>query len=592
MKKKFIWLVVSCMMIVSLLVVSCGGADVEEEGEEIVEEEEVGAPGGPQYGGMITTALTADYLYWDPFYNFDIFVWHLMFTHNEYIQGDWTKGPNGTGETDWEIGFLGRVDLLTGEAAESWELPDNETILFHIRPGIYFHDKPPVNGRELTAEDAAWSMEMRFKNPGTWHNMAYPPETGLAPTSFKALDRYTVEVKVRADMQDIMVLEIGDNQYVNAPEIWEGTGPGEGEEMGDWTKVIGTGPFMLADYVADASIEYERNPNYWETDPMYSGNKWPYLDGFKLLVIPDVSTRLAALRTGQIDFLSRVIPDNAKDLQNSTPDLQWKAFVAPWKNAPQFKGNDPSLPWFDDAAGLKVRQAMNLAVNQQEILDEFYDGQGVIMGYPYAPTPTYEPYYIPLEEMPEEVSMLWEYDPERAKELLDEAGYPDGFKFDIITAATDADELVIIREYLADINIEMELDVIEAGDLTGRRNERNYDAIMTLIGIWAPFEQLNTKASQIGAIFGNDDPLYKEVELAIGSYIIKDPSKYIKAVKESAVHELASARAIWMPRPFEYNFWWPWVKDYNGIFWTGWAGVWDWSKSIWLDADLKDSMGY
>ncbi len=593
MKGKLIWVLVSCLMALSLVVVSCGEADEEvEDAQEVVEEEEVTAPSGPQYGGTITTALSSDYNQWDPYYHFDIWATHLMFTHNEYMQGDWTKGSNGTGETEWEIGFLGRVDLLTGEAATGWEFPDNETILFFIRPGIYFHDKPPVNGREMTAEDAAWSMEMRFKNAGQWHNMAYSPESGLAPTSFKAIDRYTVEVKVRPDMQDLMALEITENGYVNAPEIWEGTGPGEGEGMGDWTKTTGTGPFMISDYVADTSITYVRNPNYWEEDPLYPGNKWPYLDGFVHLVIPDPSTQLAALRTGQIDFLSRVNADNARDLQDKSPDLAWKAFVAPFQGAAQLKGNDTSLPWTDTARGLKVRQAMNLVINQQEVLDEFYNGQGVLMGYPFAPTPTYAPYYTAMEDMPEEVSMLWEFDIDRAQGLMDEAGYPEGFKFEIIATATAADELSIIKEYLKPINIEMDIVVIESGDLAGRRNERKYDAIYTLAGIWAPFEQLNTKDSQIGDIWHTGDSFYKEVTLSIGSYIIKDPPKYIKAVKESAVHELASARALWMPRPYEYNFWWPWVKDYNGIFWTGWAGVWDWTKSIWLDQDLKESMGY
>jgi len=155
MIKKTVWLLVSCLMVLTLIISSCGE---DEEGAPGDGDDEVVGATEPQYGGTITTAMAGDYLSWDPTLAPDIFCGHMMFTHNEYIQGDWTKGPNGSGETDWEIGFLGRVELLTGELAESWEMPDSTTIILHLREGVRYHNRPPVNGRELTAEDAAWSI--------------------------------------------------------------------------------------------------------------------------------------------------------------------------------------------------------------------------------------------------------------------------------------------------------------------------------------------------------------------------------------------------------------------------------------------------
>ena len=116
--KKIIWVVVSCVMALSLVLASCGEAEEEEE-EEVTppgEEEEV-TEGQPIYGGTITTAMNSDYMGYDPTKLIAIYVGHMQFTSNELLQGDWTKGPQGTHETDWEWGFLKDVSLETGELA-------------------------------------------------------------------------------------------------------------------------------------------------------------------------------------------------------------------------------------------------------------------------------------------------------------------------------------------------------------------------------------------------------------------------------------------------------------------------------------------
>jgi len=134
MGKKFIWLAVCCLMALSLVMTSCGSKD---EGQT-TEQEQVTTPGGPQYGGTITVSAggASAWSRWDPAYTQAIMVDHMQFTSNELMQGDWTKGPKalgGTGETAWEIGWLGIYDLETGELAESWSTPTPTTIRFKIR---------------------------------------------------------------------------------------------------------------------------------------------------------------------------------------------------------------------------------------------------------------------------------------------------------------------------------------------------------------------------------------------------------------------------------------------------------------------------
>ncbi|MFC2015217.1 ABC transporter substrate-binding protein [Chloroflexota bacterium] len=437
MIKKIIWLVVSSLMALSLVMAACGPAEVEEEVEEEIEgeleEEKLADDIGPKYGGTINLITSRNPSSWDPTKSQAIRVSHMQYTSNELMQGDWSKGPQGTGETEWEYGFLGDVGLLTGELAESWELPDDETIIYNLVKGAKYHDKPPANGREVTAEDVVWNIEMQFNYPTAWQTIAYPPDeaaevTGKLlpgdarrPTSVKAIDRYTVEVKVPASSQGIMLLEIGENLYTSPPEIWDGDGPGEGEGMDDWTKVMGSGPFTITDFVPDSSMTYSKFPDYYETDPLYPGNKWPYADHIRILIIPDTSTRQAALRVGTIDMLTAT-PEDGKVLLAQIPELQWSTRV----RTTQVAGgrlDKPDLPYQD----LRVRRALNLAVDQEALLRDLYDGEGMLLAYPYPATKSWEKYFTPLEEMPK-VQELFSYDPEKAKELLAEAGYPEGFK--------------------------------------------------------------------------------------------------------------------------------------------------------------------
>ncbi|MFC1900953.1 ABC transporter substrate-binding protein, partial [Chloroflexota bacterium] len=227
MTKKIIWLVISCMMALSLVMASCGGTvteEEEEEEEEMMEEEEeeeeeeeveqegFAPPEEPKYGGVYTGLLTrGDPMGFDEAYVVHPNVTSCFLTNNELMIGNWAKGPAGTNETSWLSGFVGRVGLETGALAESWELPDGETILYHIRPGVYWHNKPPVNGREYVAEDAAYSINRNFDTSTSYLYGAYT-RPGNNPRSITAIDKYTVEVKCDTAL-GLMVLVCGDFQW-------------------------------------------------------------------------------------------------------------------------------------------------------------------------------------------------------------------------------------------------------------------------------------------------------------------------------------------------------------------------------------------
>ena len=86
------------------------------------------------------------------------------------------------------------------------------------------------------------------------------------------------------------------------PEVIEEHGDAK-----DWRTIVGTGPFMLTDYVLDSSITFKKNPDYWRNDPKYPENRIPYIDEMRMLIFPELATRMAALRTGKVDWVG-VLP--------------------------------------------------------------------------------------------------------------------------------------------------------------------------------------------------------------------------------------------------------------------------------------------
>ena len=112
------------------------------------------------------------------------------------------------------------------------------------------------------------------------------------------------------------------------------------------------------------------------------------------------------------------------------------------------------------------------------------------------------------------------------------------------------------------------------------------------VGLWAPFEQLTTKTGMYSNVAYIDDPYYDQVGKIIGADMVKDPQKYFQTMRDEAKYELASAWAIWFPARYTYNMWWPWVQNYYGVTWAGWANTNDLYKYMWLDTSMKADMGY
>ncbi|MFC2016763.1 hypothetical protein ACFLUF_03510, partial [Chloroflexota bacterium] len=168
MKKKIVWLLVSCLMVAALVLGSCAPAVTEEEKEEAVteeEKEEVVTEGKemvtnsvgklvekPRYGGRLNhLCYNPTIAGFDEGFATQMVCHTVHFTHEELLTGDWTKGPMGTGEMDWANSMWPGTENTVPLLAESWEVTGPDTITWHIRKGVYWQDKYPVNGREMDA---------------------------------------------------------------------------------------------------------------------------------------------------------------------------------------------------------------------------------------------------------------------------------------------------------------------------------------------------------------------------------------------------------------------------------------------------------
>jgi peptide/nickel transport system substrate-binding protein len=607
MLKRFTWALLTCLMIISLFLVSCSTTDEtggkvteedtgqkitigeEEKTEEETVEQEEGflSPDVPKYGGTLHIYMPDPVGGFDEAFNMGHvggMVTTTFFTNQQMLQGDWTKGPAGTGEQDWVNGFAGRCELLTGQLAESWEFPDNETIIFHIRHGVHYQDKAPANGREYTAEDAAYNMNRIWEASGSYPHLVYPPQ--YRPTSITALDKYTVEIKVPETMHGQLFLVCGGFLFADyPPEAIEQYG-----DMANWENACGTGPWMLTDYVNSSSMNFVRNPDYWQYDPLHPENQLPYMDAVKTLNISDLSTRLAAVRTGKFTTLGAISWEDASSLIKTSPDIIYnKSLTGP--TCPIGRLDKPELPFHD----IKVRQALSMAIDREALIEDYYEGNATLFAFPWPPATTYSAFYTPLEEQSQFVQDLFTYNPERAKQLLSEAGYPDGFKTSIICISSQADFLSIIKEYFAAINVELDINVVELGVMTSMDRGRTYPEMIfkgLVQDYQFPWRMLFLRIESPDNVALVDDPYFRAPYEDMCRLVGIDDARINTLLKDVGKKSLELAWAVWLPGVDIYTFWWPWLQNFYASGWGGYYTPDDWTMYCWIDKDMKKTMGY
>jgi ABC-type transport system substrate-binding protein len=312
--------------------------------------------------------------------------------------------------------------------AESWEQSaDGETWTFKLREGVNFHDGTPFN-----AEAVKFNIERMLD-----------PDTGaLARASFamiqsvEVVDEYTVNITTDGPFAALPAQLAYSPMAINSPTQVQALGNEDYH-----TAPVGTGPFKFVHHIKGQEVLVEANEDYW--------GGAPYLDAIAMRPIPETASRLLALEAGESHVIYHVPPRDAQRYMDD-PSLGIDVLTPPQQRR-MFVGMNVQWGPFQDK---KVRQALNYAVDQQAIIDSIFLGLTEPMDSPLPPT-----------ALCYHSTKSYDYDPDEARDLLEEAGYADGFSATLHYGAgrylLDSEVVEAVQSYLADVGVDVEVVALE-----------------------------------------------------------------------------------------------------------------------------------
>jgi len=526
----------------------------------------------PKYGGTITVAWDQEPSWFDDVAGHGLYAYTFVLTNEDLLTGNWAASTQGRNLDGFNYTHFPTNNATAGSIAERWEFRNDTTIVFHIRRGVHFHNKPPTNGREVTAEDVVFSLKRLWETEGGYIHKSYSWEKHMV--SIEMPDKWTVVLKTKPGKAGIVFNIAGFFMAIVPKDAVQKFG-----NLLDWKNSIGTGPWILKDYKSGISAKFAKNPNYWGTDPLHPGNKVPYVDEVKHLYIPDQSTRMAALRTGKVDQ-SRQIPwEEGDDLVASSPQLKW---------AKSLKTTSPSLAWRADKPGLpthdiRVRHALMMAIDHKAIAQGFYGGNAEILAWPVMPTADWADTYIPLEKLDRSIQEQYEYHPEKAKKLLAEAGYPNGFDISIIAMSHHVDLLSAVKSFLAKVGVNLKIDVKEKGAMYSLLIKKKYtDATIWDLHSYQPFRFIDILKGDLSNMVMLNDPVVQNLH-AETVKLYRNEGKRRALLKEQIPYILEKAWWTQLPMPQVYTMWQPWLKGYGGEVDVGYFNTGNWVTWTWVD---------
>jgi ABC-type transport system substrate-binding protein len=359
------------------------------------------------------------------------------------------------GLVNWDLSSYEKAAVLKPGLAESWAVDENDKSvwIFKLRKGAKFHD-----GSEFNADAVVWNLEKILRRDSPQFDQAQSVQAAQysgSILSWAKIDDYTVSIKTKGP--DAVLPYNLVHIYLSSPKRWEELGK-------DWNKVAaqpsGTGPWIMEKLVPRERAELKRNANYW--DP----KRIPKSDRLVLLPMPDANTRVAALLSGQVDWIEAPPPDAVPRLKQAGMQIVTNVYPHIWPYQISFLDDSP----FKD---IRIRKAANLAIDREGMVKLLgglaTPAKGMITeGHPWFGKPNFE----------------LKYDPEGAKKLLAEAGYgpKNPVKVKVIISPAGSGQMQplpmneFVKENFKDVGIDMEFVVMDWEALRGRRRA----------GAWAP----------------------------------------------------------------------------------------------------------
>jgi ABC-type transport system substrate-binding protein len=542
--------------------------------------------GEPEYGGELVIRANNDIVNFDPFYapNGNI---HSAWMER-LVSDDWTLYPAVFDfKSHWRP-----AQYMKGQLAESWEFPDQSTYVSHLRKGIHWQNIPPANGREFVAEDVVFHFN-RMCGLGEFSQ----PAPRRAPqfqdlVSVTAADRYTVVFKWKI-ANPALIMEalhmVSPMLCLENPEAVRQWG-----NLDDWHHAIGTGPFILKDFIPGQTASLVKNPDYWGHDERYPGHRLPYLDELKFAIVPDEEEAIEMMRQGKIDIIDHISPKQAYALQKTNPEILM--LTHPDSNAESIEPRNDVKPFND----IRVRQAMQKALDLPAISKSHYDG--IVDPYPTTFTSRYMTGWgFPYEDWPQDLRDEYAYNPAAAIKLLAEAGYPNGFKTNVVADAHDDIELMrIVKSYFAQIGIDMEIRLMASPDWQefvskGKKHDQlAYHAGGPVGHTSAPYHDLLQfqKTGRNNWAMVNDAGFDTFLPRAMTVSTVADMKKVMRDANEYVARRHFTISLL---QPMAYSLCQPWVKGFSGQFGSAWAHGGGPAMTsfyvgrFWIDKKMKDA---
>ena len=552
----------------------------------------------PQYGGTLTLALKKTFPEVDGY-----------FGHPSQMA--YTGDVERLGIVNWAIDRdvfnfgISYVppEVLVGSLAESWDIsPDGLTYTFNIRKGVRWHDEEPVNGRELTAQDVEYNYH-RYLGLGSGFTEGSPfiaqwePLDDIGIESITATDKYTVVFKLAGPSLDALkVIVITNPAVINAPEVIKAyiTTEEPDGHIPDYRALVGTGPFMLVESIEATSMTWTKNPNYWGYDEKYPENRLPYIDELRALVIPEETTRLAAMRSAKIDHMGystggKISVEVAEGLKRTNPELRLDQSSFGSDSSAAF--NTRISPTND----IMVRHAMQMALDLETITNTYYKGFADATPQEYL-GPGLLGYQNPFKTWPEELKGYYTYDPEGAEKLLDEAGYTrgaDGIRFRTAVeipqpTGRDSGFFEVAAPYWKEIGIDVEVKSIETPVWVAHIREATYEGLTSWGNMdWNPIGQLshNLSTSAWNGPLTQDLVYDAMVQAVVDATTIEEQQRLSR---EASMYITSNHWMLWGPRASTFAVTQPWVTGFNGEAPFNGLNIY---ARLWIDSELKKQMG-
>jgi peptide/nickel transport system substrate-binding protein len=429
------------------------------------------------------------------------------------------------------------------EAAQSVEQPDPTTIIFKLKPGMKFHDRPPVSGRAVTAEDVVKSEIYTKEEPRAENN------------SFQNQSMQSVEAP---DVQTVVFKLKAPNAYVFAGTQMANPGaqcifPKENIGQLDTAWQIGSGPYVLAEYELNARYLYKRNEQYRE-----ASRGLPYIAEREFKIITDPAAQEAAFRGEQGYVWIVPFPNLAEQMKK---DLAGKVEMIEYLSLSMntFSANVTKPPWND----IRVREAVYRILNRQQYLDLLDGGKGAVPPGPMS---------VGLTEYqldPKQTEKYFKLDTRAAKQLLDAAGFPYNQEVEMITiiGARNQAACEIFQQQAAQVGMKVQIVPLTGAEFLQQR---------VLVGNWqtwiaqhpaydspqVPLRLQHTKTNNFHAWNGLRDP-------AVDAMIDKseqtlDRTERVKLVKDIQIALLDKYTPfVWLQNFPVFLAKWKYVRDYE-----------------------------